>query len=71
MAALNGRTSGTRSWLSRHDDAKLIVIDPSITQEILAANIDSTLEGGAKINREWLFRPLQIESLSAEKWAVQ
>lgn len=57
-----------RTWLSRHDEAKLIIVDPLITLDDIATNIDSTLERGTRINRDWLFKRLELKKMSVEEW---
>lgn len=59
-----------RTWLSRHDDARLIVVDPFITFETIAENIDSTLDGGARIIREWLSKRLELKALPVGEWCA-
>lgn len=59
-----------RTWLSRHDDARLIIVDPYITHETIASNIDSTLDGGARIGREWLFKRLELKALPVDEWCA-
>jgi SIR2-like domain len=59
-----------RTWLSRHDDARLVIVDPYISQETIAENIDSTLDGGTRVNRTWLFKRLELKALSVEEWCI-
>jgi hypothetical protein len=60
-----------RIWLLRDPEARITVFDPHLTLDLVADNLDSTLDDGAKINRKWLAERVSIQKESAEVWAAR